>query len=158
MPSPPDDLPASDYRLAPALGVRFGGGLLVLVAALVLAATLLAGLLDLSGWLPVGIAVAGLLAAVAAAYLVTRRVAVVHLDAAGYRVRLVRGTGTAAAGWKEVEEAVTTTSASGAPVLQLRLRDGRSTTIPVDALAADREEFVRDLLEHLRRGQGIRPL
>jgi hypothetical protein len=40
----------------------------------------------------------------------------------------------------------------------LHLRDGRTTTIPVEALAADREEFVRDLQEHLQRGHGLRPL
>jgi hypothetical protein len=40
----------------------------------------------------------------------------------------------------------------------LHLRDGRTTTIPVAALAADREEFVRDLQAHLQRGHGLRPL
>ena len=39
VPAPLDDLPVSDYRLAPAVGVRFVGGLLVLVAVLVFAAT-----------------------------------------------------------------------------------------------------------------------
>ena len=91
-------------------------------------------------------------------YVVTRRIAVVRLGADGYRVRLVRGAGVTAAGWTEVEEAVTTTSASGEPVVLLRLSDDRTTTIPVRALAADREDFVRDLRAHLQRGQGIRPL
>ena len=40
----------------------------------------------------------------------------------------------------------------------LRLADARTTTIPVDAVAADREAFVRDLRDHLLRGQGNRPL
>ena len=61
------------------------------------------------------------------------------------------------AGWKDVEDAVTAT-ARGVPCVVLRLRDGRTTTIPVDALAADREAFVRDLRAHLQRGQGLRPL
>ena len=38
----------------------------------------------------------------------------------------------------------------------LRLRDGRTTTIPVEMLAMDREAFARDLQEHLQRGQGLR--
>ena len=40
----------------------------------------------------------------------------------------------------------------------LRLREDRSTTIPVTALEGDREEFVRDLQAHLQHGQGLRPL
>jgi hypothetical protein len=42
-------------------------------------------------------------------------------------------------------------------VVQLRLRDGRSTTIPVQMLAIDREEFVRELQLHLSHGTS-RPL
>jgi len=34
----------------------------------------------------------------------------------------------------------------------LRLRDGRTTTIPVEALAADREAFARDVRLRLARG------
>ncbi|MFC5493647.1 hypothetical protein [Nocardioides caricicola] len=158
MSAPLDDLPVSDYRLAPAIGVRFVGGLLVLVAVLVFATTLLVGLLDLPGWLMLLAAVLGLLAVAVGGYVVTRRIAVVRLGADGYRVRLVRGVGVAAAGWKDVREAVTSTDGVGAPVVVLRLRDDRATTIPVRVLAADREDFVRDLLAHLQRGQGIRPL
>ena len=42
--------------------------------------------------------------------------------------------------------------------VEIRLRDGRTTTIPVQVLAADREEFVRDLQQHLQRGHGMRRL
>lgn len=158
VPVPPDDLPVSDYRLAPAVGVRFVGGLLVLAAAVVLVTTLAVAVLDLPTWLLLLVAVVGLAVVSVGGYVVTRRVVVVRLGADGYRVRLVRGAGVVAAGWKEVEEAVTTTSATGDPVVVLRLLDGRTTTIPVRALAADREEFVRDLRAHLQRGQGVRPL
>lgn len=148
----------SDYRLAPAVGVRFVGGLLVLVAILVFATTVAVGVLDLPGWLLLLVAGIGIAAVAAGGYVVTRRIAVVHLGADGYRVRLVRGVGVGAAGWKEVEQAVTATSAAGDPVVLLRLLDGRTTTIPVRALAADREEFVRDLRAHLQAGQGSTPL
>jgi hypothetical protein len=40
----------------------------------------------------------------------------------------------------------------------LRLRDGRTTTIPVQMLAVDREAFVRDVQDHLQRGHGLRKL
>ena len=76
------------------------------------------------------------------------------MTAEGYRIQWVRGVGTASGRWKDVEDAVTTTVAD-APVVVLRLRDGRTTTIPVEVLATDREEFVRDLQRHLRRGQGL---
>jgi len=148
----------SDYRLASAVGVRFVGGLVVLVAVVVFATTVAVGVLGLPSWLLLLVAGVGVAAVAGAGYVVTRRIAVVHLGADGYRVRLVRGVGVAAAGWKEVEQAVTTTSAAGDPVVLLRLLDGRTTTIPVRALAADREEFVRDLRAHLQAGQGITPL
>jgi hypothetical protein len=153
----PSEPAASDYRLAPALGARFVGGLLVVLAVVLLLATLLVAALDL----PIGVLVAavigGLVAVAVAAYAVLRRVSVVHLGPDGYRVRLVRDVGADRAAWRDVAEAVTATPA-GTPVVVLKLRDGRSTTIPVQVLAADREEFVRDLLAHLQRGQGLRPL
>jgi hypothetical protein len=90
-------------------------------------------------------------------YVLTRRLYVVHLDESGYRVRLIRGAGVTSARWKDVEDAATATP-RGIACVVLHLRDGRSTTIPVAALAADREEFVRDLQAHLQRGHGLRPL
>ena len=40
----------------------------------------------------------------------------------------------------------------------LRLRDGRTTTIPVDVLAGSSDAFVKDLQQHLNRGHGYRRL
>jgi hypothetical protein len=156
--APLDDLPVSDYRLATAVGVRFVGGLLVLVAVLVFVTTLVVGLLDLPSWLMLLAAGLGVGAVLIGGYVVTRRIPVIRLGADGYRVRLIRGVGVTAAGWKDVREAVTSADGAGAPVVVLRLRDERTTTIPVRVLAADREDFVRDLLAHLQRGQGIRSL
>lgn len=153
----PADAQVSDYRLAPVLGVRIVGGLLVLLAVVLLVVTLLVGWLGGSPDLVVLAAGLGVVAVLVAGYALTQRLAVVHLGPEGYRVRLLRGVGVAAAGWREVEEAVTA-SPGGVPVVVLRLGDGRTTTIPVQALAADREEFVRDLQGHLQRGQGLRPL
>jgi hypothetical protein len=82
---------------------------------------------------------------------------VVRLTPEGYRVQWVRGVGSASGRWKDVEDAVTTTLAE-APVVVLRLRDGRTTTIPVEMLAADRKAFVRDIQDHLQRGHGLRRL
>ena len=53
---------------------------------------------------------------------------------------------------------LSTTTVADAPVVVLRLRDGRTTTIPVEMLAVDREAFVRDVQDHLQRGHGLRKL
>jgi hypothetical protein len=146
----------SDYRLAPTYGARLVGGLLVGLAVLLFAATALVAV-GLPADLVLVLAVLGVAGVLTAGYLLTRRVPVVHLGPEGYRVRLIRGVGVPSAVWTDVTEAVTS-APGGQPVVVLRLGDGRTTTIPVAALAADREEFVRDLQEHLQRGQGLRPL
>jgi hypothetical protein len=150
-------LATSDYRLSPALGARLMGLLLVLLAVVLFAATAVVALLRLTPDLLILVALLGLAGVFTAGWALTRRSYVVRLGEQGYRVRLIRGAGVKAARWKDVEDAVTTTRHDLAVVV-LRLRDGRTTTIPVAALAADREAFVRDLQQHLQHGQGRRPL
>jgi hypothetical protein len=150
----------SGYRLAPALGARLLGSVLLALAVLVFVVTLVAATMQ---WPPVVLLVtlgAGLLAVtgvVVGAYVASNRLEVVSLDARGYRVRFVRGAGVRSATWDEVANAVTG-EVSGVDCVVLRLKDGRTTSIPVSAVAADRDEFVADLREHLRRGEGLRPL
>ena len=154
----PEKLPeVSEYRFAPAISARIVGGLLVVLAVLLAVATLVVAVAGLSALVLAAAAAVGVAAVFAVGHLLTRRVAVVRLDAAGYRVRLVRGAGVSAAAWAEVHEAVTSTP-QGLPVVELKLVDGRSTTLPVTLLDTDREQFVRDLQGHLQRGQGLRPL
>ena len=144
---------SSDYRLAPALGARLLGSLLLALALVVFATTVMVALL---GWSPVVVIVVaalGVVSVLVAGHVLTRRTYVVRLDEVGYQVRLVRGAGVKAARWRDVQDAVTA-SPRGIPVLVLQLRDGRSTTIPVQALAADREEFVRDVRAHLEADRG----
>jgi hypothetical protein len=62
---------------------------------------------------------------------------------------LLQGVGVARASWSQVEEAVAA-SPQGEPCLVLRLVDGRSTRLPVAALAGDREAFARDVRRRLR--------
>jgi hypothetical protein len=147
---------SSGYRLAPALAARLVGLLLVLLALLVLVGTLLVAVLDgPPALLPlVGV---GAVVAVVALVVPLRRVRVVVLDDDGYRVRMIRGAGVHAAPWHDVEEVVAA-SPHGVDCVVLRLRDGRTTSIPVAAVDAPREEFVEDLRGHLRRGEGLRPL
>jgi hypothetical protein len=144
---------SSDYRLAPALGARLLGSALVGLAVLVFVVTLVVALLDLSAVVVAVVAALGLAAVLVAGHLLTRHAYVVRLGEDGYQVRMVRGAGVRAARWTEVEDAVTA-SPRGVDCLVLRLRDGRTTTIPVQVLAADREAFARDVRAHLERGFG----
>ncbi|QBX55204.1 hypothetical protein EXE58_06885 [Nocardioides seonyuensis] len=147
----------SDYRLSPAVTARVVGLVVVSIALLMLLTTLLVAFLDLHSLVLTVPLVLGLAVLVGAAVVHQRRGWVVRLSDEGYRVQWVRGAGVAAARWKDVEDAVTT-EVAGSPVLVLRLRDGRTTTIPVEMVAADRDSFARDVVEHLQRGQGLRPL
>ena len=83
----------------------------------------------------------------------TRPVALLGED--GYLVRWVRGAGVRRSGWKDVED-VTAVTVAGERCVLLRLRDGRTTTIPVGVLAGSEDAFVRDLQDHLQRGHGYR--
>jgi len=148
---------SSEYRVAPPVAARLMGVLLIAISVLVFITTGLVAFLDLHTAVLLIPAIAGIGALIAAGVVLSRRGWVVRFTDEGYRVQWVRGVGVAAARWKDVEDAVTTTSASS-PVVVLRLRSGETTTIPVELLAGDREEFVRDLQRHLQRGHGLRPL
>ena len=144
----------SDYRLAPALVARFVGGWLALLGVLMLVGTAAVTVAELPlHHLLIPFAV-GLIVVAGAARLLRGRCWVVRLDAVGYRVRLVRGAGVRAATWREVDS-LATASPRRVRVVVLRLRDGGTTTIPVGALAADRELFVRDLRQRLQQAHGL---
>jgi hypothetical protein len=151
------DAAASTYFLAPAFGLRFVGGLLVLVALLLVVVTVVVAVAGLSLGVLVAAAVVGIVVVLGGGWLVAKQVPAVRLDGSGYRVRLIRGVGATSASWTDVTEAGTA-SPSGTPVLVITLRDGRATTIPVQVLAADREDLVRDLQTRLDAGHGLRPL
>ena len=85
------------------------------------------------------------------------RFTLVRVDDTGYQVRFVRGAGVRSARWTDVED-LTTTEVAGSDCVQFRLRDGRTTTVPVDLVAGDREEFVRELRNRLDAGHGYKRL
>ena len=147
----------SAYRFSRALLVRSVGALLVLLGLLVVSLAVLVLLLDLPGTvLTVGV-VAAVVLVVAAALAASRLTTVLVLDETGYRVRLLRGAGTRAARWREVEDAVTMTIA-GHDCVVLRLKDGRTTTIPVDVLETSPEALFEELSRRLDKGHGYRRL
>jgi hypothetical protein len=141
--------PPTTYRLAPALSARLVGNSLVTLAVLVALVTLL-GLFLGGGW-PLTGAVAGcgvVLVGLWALYLF-RWAWVVRLTDDGYAVRLLHGIGTRAAPWREVEE-VAAASPSGQSFLVIRLRDSRSTRLPMAALLGDRDAFAHDVRRRVR--------
>ena len=152
-----DPLPTPyDFGLNPAFAARLVGGLLVVVALVVLGTTVLVAL---AGWTPLvvyAVAVVGVVLVLGVGGWLRSRASVLHVDEDGYRVSLIRGAGVAEARWRDVEDAVTA-HPRGVPCVVLRLRDGRTTSIPVPALAIDREELVVDLQRRLQRGHGLRP-
>jgi hypothetical protein len=142
-------LVSSDYRLSPLLAARIFGVVLLLLGGLVFVATAVVVLFKA----PVVILTVAVVLAVVGVFglgfLLRQRAYVVRTTADGYRVRFVRGAGVKQARWADVEELVTDTIA-GAPCMVLRLRNGTTTTIPVEVLSVDREEFVRDIATHLK--------
>jgi hypothetical protein len=140
----------TDYRLAPPVMARLVGAYLVLLALLLLATTAAAVALDLNADLLVLVLGLGLLGLIGLAWWLRSRLVVVRLTDSGYRVRMVRAAGVSEGRWSDIEDAVAATP-RGIECLVLRLRDGRSTTIPVDLLAGDKDDFARDVREHLKR-------
>lgn len=141
---------ATDYRLAAPVVARLVGGYLVALAVLLLVATVVVALAGLGLDLLVLLLGAGLLGLFGLAWWLRSRLYVVRLTAAGYRVRMVRGAGVTEARWSEVEDAVAA-EPRGVPCVVLRLKDGRSTTVPVTVLAVDKDVFARDVRDRLRR-------
>jgi hypothetical protein len=121
---------------------------LVFWGLLVFAATAVVVLFAAPAWVLTVAVVACVVGVFSTGFLLTRRSYVVRLTEDGYRVRFVRGVGVDRGRWTDVEDAVTDTIA-GAPCVVLKRRDGSRTTIPVEMLAVDREQFVRDLQQHL---------
>jgi hypothetical protein len=146
-----------DYRLAPAFVVRLLGLALVALAVLLFVGTAVVALTGLPLDVLVAVVLVAVLAAAAFAWWLRSRAWVLRCTDDGYRVRLVRGAGVRAARWSEVEDAVAAYR-RGVACVELRLRDGRATTIPVGVLAVDKDGFVRELQRRLQRGHGLRPL
>lgn len=150
---------SSSYRFAGPFVVRLAGLGLAAVGVLVLLLVVVATV----GSVPEHVLGAALLVllvvwlAVLIGIAVLRRREVVRLDDVGYRVRHIRGAGVHEATWKDVED-VTAPTVRGDRCVLLRLRDGRTTTIPVDVLRGSSDAFVQDLQQHLDAGRGYRPV
>ncbi|NGN91849.1 hypothetical protein G5C66_03740 [Nocardioides sp. KC13] len=143
------------YRLAPTVQARLLGAAVVGLALLVFAGTavVIAARIDFA-WIFIPLVV-GVIAVIGFGWWLRNKAYVLRASAQGYKIALVRGAGVREARWADIQEAVTTMPA-GSPCLELRLKKGGATTIPVSILAIDREQFVRDLQAHLKAT--IKPL
>jgi hypothetical protein len=144
------------YPLAATVVARFVGLGLVGLALLMFLGTALVASLDLPADLLVVLLVLGVAGVLTLAWWLRNRAWVVRCTPEGYAVRLVRGAGVTEARWTAVEDAVTATR-HDVPCVVLRLKDGRTTTIPVGVLATDKDDFVRELQAHLQAAQGLKP-
>src|SRR5699024_9972481 len=131
------------------------GVCLVSIGVLLIVATALVLGLGLPKEIMTAVVVLVLVVIFGLGFLLVRRWYVVRLDRVGYRVRFVRGAGTKAARWTDVQDAATA-EVAGSRCLVLRLHDGGSTTIPVDLVEGDSEEFVRIMQRRLTEGHGYR--
>jgi hypothetical protein len=144
-----------EYAVARHVRVRLAGALLAALGLVVLVVTLVSVTAGMPALVLVAVAVLAAVVLVAAAVVLGRSWWVVRLDDTGYRVRLVRGVGRSAARWKDVED-LATAYVSGSPCVVLRLRDGSTSTLPVDVVEADREELVDELRRRLDAAHGYR--
>jgi hypothetical protein len=149
--------PVSEYRFAQSLLVRSMGLLLTLIGVMVFTVALLVALAVLPPVVLTVAVVAGVLAVVGASIWLSRFGTIVRFDEEGYQVRMLRGAGVRSARWADVEDSVTSTSA-GQDCVVIRLRDGRTTTVPVSVLAVTPQQFVDDLRTRLNKGRGYRRL
>lgn len=145
------------YRLAPTFVARLLGLALVGLALLLFVGTAVVVIAGLPPDVMVVVVLLGVLGAIGFGWWLRNRAWVLRCTDDGYRVRLVRGVGVADARWSAVEDAVTAYR-RGVDCLELRLRDGGTTTIPVGVLDVDKDRFVREVQDRLQRGHGLRPL
>jgi hypothetical protein len=144
------------YRLAPALAGRLVGLAFLGVGALVVLATLVSAVAGLPSQLTPIVAAVGGVVVLALAWWLFRVAWVVRLTSQGYAVRLLRAPGVKRADWPAVTEAAAARP-RGVDCLVLRLGDGRTTVLPVVALAADPDAFAHDVRRRLRDAHSSDP-
>jgi hypothetical protein len=156
-PSSEDAAGRTDFALAPALRARLLGTGLVAIGTVVVLGVLLTWLVDLPRAFVSGLIALAVVGVVALGLLVGVRHWVLRLDEHGYRVRGLRSAQAKAARWADVLDLRATTIA-GQRCVVLRLRDGRTTTLPVDVIEGSATGLTEELSARLDRGHGYRRL
>ena len=146
-----------EFALAPGLRAQLLGSGLVALGVVVLGGVLLGWLAGLPTAVVSGLVVLAVVGVVTLGLLVGVRRWVVRLDADGYRVRAIRSAQARSARWSDVLDLQATTEPGSRSVV-LRLRDGRTTALPVDLIEGDPAVLTQALSDHLDRGHGYRRL
>jgi hypothetical protein len=160
--SDPADRPAAvDFALAPSVRARLLGTGTIAIGFVVLVGVVVAWSADLPPAYVSGLVVLALVGVLTLGALVGVRRWVLRLDEHGYRVRVLRSasgtTQARSARWTDVLDLQATTVAGQACVV-LRLRDGRTTVLPVNAIEGGPVALTDSLTAHLDRGHGYRRL
>lgn len=155
--TPPTHGGHTDVALAPALRARLFGTGLVAIGVVVLLGVVVSWLASLPTVFVSGLVALAVVGVVTLGMLVGVRHWVLRLDAHGYRVRALRSAEAKSARWSDVLDLKTATL-GGQRCVVLRLRDGRTTTLPVDVLEGDSTTLTETLSAHLDRGHGYRRL
>ena len=145
-----------DFALAPALRARLLGTGIIAVGVVIVIGVLVTWLTSLSAAYGSGLVVLAVVGVLALGLLVGVRHWVLRLDADGYRVRVLRPEARSAR-WGDVLD-LQASSQDGHRCVVLRLRDGRTTTLPVDLFEGTPARLSEVLTEHLDRGHGYRRL
>ncbi len=140
---------ASEYGVSPALTARLLGVALGVVGLVVLVATAIVIATSAAALIVALTAMAGVLLMSIAAWWLTRRAVVIRLDDQGYRIRYVRGAGEVSSRWADVVDAALTPVAQTS-CLVIRLRNGRTTTLPLEVIRHPRKLWA-DCEERLAR-------
>ena len=146
-----------EFALAPALRARLLGSGLVAIGTVVVLGVLLTWLADLAPAFVTGLVTLALVGLGTLGLLVGVRHWVLRLDEHGYRVRGLRSAQARSARWTDVLDLQATVQA-GQRCVVLRLRDGRTTTLPVDVLEGGPDRLTDALSARLDRGHGYRRL
>jgi hypothetical protein len=146
-----------DFAMAPALRARLLGTGLVAIGTVVVLGVLIAWLADLPTVVVSGLVALAVVGVLVLGLLVGVRHWVLRLDEHGYRVRALRSAEAKSARWTDVLDLGATTVA-GHRCVVLRLRDGRTTTLPVEVIEGGSTALAQTLAEHLDRGHGYRRL
>jgi hypothetical protein len=147
------------YRVDAAVVVRLVGALFVLVG-LVWVAVVLWVVVVLTAGRSAALVVVALVTvtlAGAAVLALMRPPRVLILTDTGFRVSLVRGAGTKAGSWDEVESADSGMAGRSSSIV-LTLTSGRSTVIPIYLLGRRNVEAQREIHDRLNTAYGYRHL
>ena len=155
-PAPAHPTP-DEFALSPALRARMLGTGLTAIGVVVAVGVVVTWLTGLPSAVVTGLVVLALVGVVTLGLLLGVRRWVLRLDDEGYRVRALRSAQARSARWTDVLDLQARTM-NGNRCVVLRLRDGRTTTIPVDVLEGDSTALTDALSAHLDRGHGYRRL